>query len=100
MKVAELAREQATAMNLKICNQAHVCKKEPCTHKVPHEGQCANAMPCHDFQWNAGTSPDKCTIPISACVPVVDGKYHTWLLKLCPHCLGIGRIEEKVYHSV
>lgn len=84
----------------KICNQAHVCKNETCGHKIPHVGECANSAPCYDFQWNAGRVPDRATVPISACVPVVDGKYFTLQTETCQCCLGKGRLERRIVHFI
>jgi hypothetical protein len=86
-------------MSGKICNQAHVCKHEGCYHKVPHDGQCANPMPCRDFQRVPGKREEDA--PISACVPVsTDGHYYTSERKWCGCCGGRGYTDITHTHKV
>jgi hypothetical protein len=65
-------------MTMRICNKAHECPVKDCDHKHPHERECGPAMTCH----TSGL--------LSACVPIVDGKYKTQHRDWCPHCGGRG----------
>jgi len=83
-----------------ICNQAHVCKKEPCHHKIPHEHNCANPAPCADFLFTAGKTPDKCIVPVSVCVTVsTDGHYHISRREWCNCCGGRGYTDHLESHK-
>lgn len=66
---------------MKICDRSHICvKAATCPHAIPHDSQCAIAMPCYDDPSGE----------ISACVEIKDGKYSTWERKWCKCCGGKG----------
>jgi hypothetical protein len=82
-----------------VCNLSHICKREKCHHKTPHTRNCANAMPCRDFQWVEGK--DTIDPPISFCVAVSpDGQYYTSERKWCNCCGGRGYTDEVTAHKV
>jgi hypothetical protein len=85
---------------MNICDQAHICKTEDCCHKVPHDEICAGPAPCYRFQLVAGKYVDPSTAPVSACIPVVNGKYYTKTITCCTHCGGRGYTEEQHEHEV
>lgn len=87
--------------SLVICNQSHVCKNAQCSHKIPHKRNCANPMPCHDFEFESGKIPDSSMVPISACVAIsTDGHYYTGTREMCPHCQGGGYIHHAQRHKI
>ena len=80
--------------DLVICNAAHKCPIEPCSHKKPHatrsEAGCGiqMGMTCRD----SGL--------VCYCAKIENGKYKTIEVKWCPCCGGKGREDVIVEHSI